>query len=145
MASETLHATLALGELVVDHVMGFREELRIGRPPELSLTAQLPIAQDIEELVGQPAMFAFGRGPEERRFFTGIVSEIAVVASAAAGETGIHEYELTIVTPLSLLGHHVGCRIFQEMDVTEIVKLVLEEAGLTEQQWRLSGTYPKRV
>jgi type VI secretion system secreted protein VgrG len=144
MATETLFTALAIGELPIDHVMAFREEQRLGRPPEITITAQLPIAPEIEGLVGQPGTFAFGRTPEATRIFTGIVASVAVVASSAAGGTGIHEYEVTLVTPLSLLDHHVGCRIFQEMDVKEIVSKIFEETGLA-MEWRLSGSYPKRV
>src|SRR5690606_27923112 len=68
----------------------------------------------------------------------------AAVASATVGGTGVNEYELTLVTPLSLLDHHVGYRIWQEKNVQEIVSQIFDEAAIT-QEWRLAESYPTRT
>ncbi|MBW2457509.1 MAG: type VI secretion system tip protein VgrG [Deltaproteobacteria bacterium] len=144
MATGTLQTTFQVGDIVATRVNAFREERRLGRPPELWVTVQINDQIDGDALVGQPAAFVLGRRNRDTRGFFGLVEAITVVASPIAGGTGVDLYRFHLVTPLSLLDHVVTCEIFQEMDVKEIVSKVLDGYGITDHEWRLTGTYPKR-
>jgi type VI secretion system secreted protein VgrG len=58
----------------------------------------------------------------------------------------VHHLRFHVTSKMALLERCVGSEIFQELDVKEIVTKVLEEHGILagQQEWKLSGSYPKR-
>lgn len=77
----------------------------------------------------------------ESRFFDGIV-ESARFQSAVGFRL---QFRLTLVPTLALLKYREDCRIFQDKSVPDIIKVLLEEAGIGEQAvWELEQSYPPR-
>ena len=146
MATGTLTATFQVGDIVATRVNAFREERRLGRPPELWVTVEIKDQIDGDVLVGKPAYLELGRRGRDLRPFVGLVEAITVVGSPIAGGIGVDLYRFHLVSPISLLDHLVTCEIFQELDVKEIISKVLDDYGIGTDgyEWRLAGSYPKR-
>jgi type VI secretion system secreted protein VgrG len=128
-------------------VLGFRERHRLGVPAELDIEVALGDYTDIEDLLGQSAALEFEEEGSPVRRISGVAESAAVVASAQGFQADrLYLYRLHVVSPAALLGRSFGCEIFQELDVQQIVSKVLEEHGIAaaDQDWRLSGSYPKR-
>jgi len=96
---------------------------------------------DFAKILGQPALLTIN-GEPEARFVNGIVSRIE---QAGRGIDYTH-YRAELVPTVWLLTQRQNCRIFQEKSVPEIVKQVLDDAGLPSDTYQLSlrGSYAKR-
>jgi type VI secretion system secreted protein VgrG len=80
-------------------------------------------------------------GAQERQI-VGYVVEAESSTTRGDSESG------TLVTArprLFRLTQRADCRVFQDMTAPDIVKQVLTGAGVTDQEWKVTGTYPKRV
>jgi len=75
------------------------------------------------------------------RIYHGIVVE----ADHFDMEHGHNALRLRVVPKLWKLGKRRDCRTFQDKSVVEIVKKVLNDGGVTDQEWNTTGTFPKRV
>ncbi|UPG84773.1 type VI secretion system tip protein VgrG [Luteibacter aegosomatis] len=99
---------------------------------------------DLDELLGTPMGVTIGADGGGTRHLHGIVAD-----AGQAGETWLDEvryttYRFTLVPRPWLLGRTLDSRIYTSMDVTAVVRRVLEEAGCGDVEWRLSRTYPER-
>jgi len=74
------------------------------------------------------------------RHFHGIIGELEHVGICE----GRHIYELELVPSLWRLTLRRNCRIFQELDVQEIVGRILEEGGITSDRYRFALLNEKR-
>ena len=97
---------------------------------------------DPAALIGQRAEITITR--EEggaSRTFAGIVVE----AERTLDKDGNLKVRLRIAPRLWRAGRRADCRTFQEKSAPDIVKEVLDGAGVAEQEARLSGSYDPRV
>src|SRR5262249_51741464 len=85
---------------------------------------------------------ATGEGHTPRTFH-GLVLE----ATDTVLPGGQWELELTVVARMELLRLGQNCRLFQDKSVPDVVKAVLEEAGLdaAAQGWKTRGQHPTRT
>lgn len=87
-----------------------------------------------DQLVGQPVAFGFTafrnhRGvPTSERMFHGIVRQFEAAQEQHRGRI----YHAEVVPTLWLLTLNRNCRVFQDKPLLEILRLVLQENGLTE-------------
>lgn len=139
-----LRTTFAIDDVVVDRVVEFRQEERLGRPPTLVIEFRLTSYVPLDNLLGHAARLEYGFAGEPMSVFTGIVQDAAVVGTSLTADSA-HQYVLEVVPKIALLSRDVDCRIFQELDVKEIVDQVLTDRGITDTEWRLTGSYPKRT
>ena len=94
-----------------------------------------------DDVVGKEALFTI-QGDDEDRYLHGIVSEF----QQAGGKGRFHIYRARIVPSLWLLSLEQDCRIFQNKTVEDIVKQILQDAGITSDRFdfRLQDQYPPR-
>src|SRR5512132_2840176 len=96
-----------------------------------------------DDVIGKPALLTMRADEDEPRYVHGIVARLR------QGDFGkkLTTYHLTIVPRPFRLLHRQDCRIFQELTAPEIIKKVLEGAGLASAtDFRLStqGAYASR-
>ena len=147
MAIRTFTRSFRTSSLDAHAVLAFRAEQRLGRPTEASVTVQLADYVDPEELIGTPAELAFAAGDDgPLRRFGGIIEAVTIIGSTMIGGGSVHHVKLHVVAAIGLLARSEGSEIFQELDVKEIVSKVLTANHIPsgKQDWKLSGSYPKR-
>jgi type VI secretion system secreted protein VgrG len=148
MATRDFNAAFKAGSLEAYKVLAFREEHRLGRPAEATITCQLAEYVDPEELIGQGGSLVFSTGYDEAsvHYFGGTVESVTVIGSTSVGEGSVHHVRFHVVSQMALLARSEGCEIHQELDVKEIVTKVLTANGIdgSKQEWKLTGSYPKR-
>jgi type VI secretion system secreted protein VgrG len=98
---------------------------------------------DPASLVNKKLEFTFSHkdGAEERKWVGYVVeaSRSTVWRDEPAGTA-------VVARPhLFRLEQRADCRVFQDMTAPDIVKKVLDGAGVKDHEWRLEGSYPKRV
>ena len=147
MATRDFEISFVTSAAPAARVLAFREEHHLGRPAEASVTVQLPGYVDPDELLGAAAELGFAAGDGPKHAFAGIIEAVTLIGSTAMGGGSVHHVLFHVVSSIGLLGRSVGCQIFQEQDVKEIVTKVLEDNGVEtgKLDWRLSGSYPKRT
>ena len=146
MATRTFSTAFQVAGLEAKAVISLREERRLGRPAEATVTVLLADYVDPEELVGGPGLLSIGWAGEAPREIAGTVESVTVIGSAATRGRTAERLVVRVVSQMALLARSEGCRIFQDLDVKEIVSKVLEDHGIAgpSQDWRLTGSYPKR-
>lgn len=147
MATRVFETSFTAGEIEAFRVLAFREEHRLGRPSEATITCQLADYVDPEEMIGTPGQLVFAMGSDGTpHTFGGVVEAVTIIGSTQVGDEVVHHVRFHVVSQLALLRWVEGCEIHQELDVKEIVTKVLKANGIAEkgQDWRLSGSYPKR-
>src|SRR5687768_6220742 len=93
---------------------------------------------EAEAVIGKPAKLVFARSDgAQQRSFSGIVVE----ADRMVDDNGNFRLRLLIAPKLWKLSRRTDCQVFQEKTVPEIVKKVLEDAGVTDQEWATTGSY----
>jgi type VI secretion system secreted protein VgrG len=95
----------------------------------------------LESAIGKAALLTVV-GDQEDRYFHGIVN--LFMHSGSRGRFLL--YQARVVPPLWLLSLEQDCRIFQNKNVPDIVKQILQEGGITGDrfQFRLQGQYESR-
>lgn len=118
----------------------------LGRPFELLVDIRSTSDIDPASALGKVAKLEFSRDGGEPRTVVGIVESVEVIGTTSVGDA-VHPSRVRVVSAMELLGRAVGCRIFQDMDVKQIVAAVLLDSGIPapQQDFRLEATYPKRV
>ncbi|WP_437972183.1 type VI secretion system tip protein TssI/VgrG [Sorangium sp. So ce260] len=145
MENRSLSVLFHAGPLASPHVVGFRLERRLGQIIVAEIEVRSAAYVEPDDLLGSPARLAFGRDQVEHDL-SGVVMSVAMVASPEDGSRSELVYRLRVTSMLGLLERQVDCRIFQGMDVKEIVSAVLRDHGIGEerQSWHLVASYPKR-
>ncbi|MEZ4311018.1 MAG: type VI secretion system tip protein TssI/VgrG [Polyangiaceae bacterium] len=131
----------------VHKVIRFQESHKLGVPPWAEVDFAFPDYQELDNLIGRAAVLSYGYEGEEPRMFAGIVESATIKGSGQMGMDGrVYRYIARVVPKMALLERSVDSRIFQEMDVKEIVTKVLETHNISGDgvEWKLTGSYPKR-
>lgn len=96
---------------------------------------------DFKSIIGKPAYLSIS-GETGERYVNGIVNKFT------QGGTGNRWtiYHVELVPLIWILSMRYDSRIFQEMDVQEIITAVLKDAGIPSDYYsfKLQGTHPKR-
>jgi type VI secretion system secreted protein VgrG len=112
----------------------------ISRPFEISIDFFSRDGEplDLQEMLGQVSLLTVPT-PTDPRHFHGILESIE-----ALGESGGRlRYRARLVPALQKLAHVRRSRLFLDKKIPEVVKAVLDEAGI-EHRLSLSGSYAKR-
>ncbi|MDR6926676.1 type VI secretion system tip protein VgrG [Pseudomonas sp. BE134] len=122
-------------------VLEFRAKERLNQPYEvkLELVSERPDL-DLESLLHRSAFLSFG--PDS----SGIHGQVYQVAQGDSG-TRLTRYQMTLVPHVAYLAHCHNQRIFQNLNVPQIIAKVLKDQGLQANTWRfqLSAEYPQRL
>ncbi|WP_437681532.1 type VI secretion system Vgr family protein [Sorangium sp. So ce131] len=97
-----------------------------------------------KEILGKRAVFTLSRSDDtQTRTFAGTV----VLAELLPDSDDVPALRILVAPALWNLEQRADCRIFQEMSAVDIVKQVLEGAGVTarRQDWRVTEPHPPRV
>jgi type VI secretion system secreted protein VgrG len=126
-------------------VTDLRVERRLGTYASAEIEVRTTTYVEPDDLLGQPARVAFGRGEADHEL-NGVVMSVAMVTSPEDDSRAHLCYRIVLTSTLALLEGQFDCRIFQDKDVKEIVSEVLRDLGVSDknQGWRLAGKYPKR-
>jgi type VI secretion system secreted protein VgrG len=145
MISDRAHFTLDAGGLPAGHlrVLSFRGREAVSRPFRFNITiASSEEAEDLQAACsGAPATLTMRFGGDDERRVCGVAASVEVLA---AFEQGHRAFRLRLVPRLWLLGKRTTSRIFQDKTVPEIVRAVLDAAGIPH-RWQLVDKYPVRV
>ena len=95
-------------------------------------------AVDFTQIIGQSVTINITQADDSQRYFNGIVSHFACTGK----EGDMTRYELQVVPKLWTLTRYADCRIFHNKDVTEIVKSVLDDRGISYEA-SFTATYKK--
>jgi len=147
-----LETSFSIEEAVADDVVGFELTRELGRPAVLTIDVRFAGDVAPENALGKPALFWFEHAGQSRHEMAGIVSEVSIIGSTL--DVGLltlvgrstHAVRFRVVSMLSLLEGEVDARIFQDLDVREIVAKCLKLGGIgdDQQRWKLSASYEKR-
>jgi type VI secretion system secreted protein VgrG len=144
MARE-LQAQFHIDGISASRVVRFEARQDALRPFALEIEIVFPGFAELDAMIGKAGELSFGAVGEEPRVFFGVVEEATVIGSSQlGGDARGTRYHLRVVSRLALLARSVTSQIFQEMSVDEIVTKVLADHGISEVEWRLGGSYPKR-
>jgi type VI secretion system secreted protein VgrG len=145
MDTRALTFLFQAGAIESADVTELRVERRLGKYAEAEIEVRTTTYAEPDDLLGQPARLAFGRGEADHELL-GVVMSVAMVTSPEDDSRAHLCYRIGVTSALGLLEGEVDCRIFQDKDVKEIVSEVLRDLGVSDknQGWRLAGKYPKR-
>ena len=103
---------------------------------QCSLERDVQDPPDPATLIDQPAVFTLtNEDASEKRTFVG-----SVVRARGTEEL----VELSIEPKAWRMSRRADCRIFQQLSAVDIVKKVLEGAGVDKTEWKTTGTYAVR-
>ena len=94
-----------------------------------------------KQILGTNAAVAVDMPDGTERFFNGVV----VRFESGPGNNNFATYSATLRPWFWVLRHRTNCRIFQFLTVPEIIKKVFQEAGYSDFEDRLKGSYKQRI
>jgi type VI secretion system secreted protein VgrG len=108
---------------------------------ELELASENP-ALDLQALIGKPGILTLFDAREPQYLH----GEIVAARQEASGKRFTF-YRVAIVPKLAFLGYRTNLRIFQDKSAPDIVKQVLDEAGISgkDVRFELTDSYPRRT
>jgi type VI secretion system secreted protein VgrG len=123
------------------HAIRGREE--ISRPFRYEVDFEAPEI-DLDKIRGSTALLALDDPGGRIRHLSGVVSRLEMLASDAAVEQ--HRYRIHLAPLPQLLALRHGFRIFQGKSAPDVVKSVIDDAGIeaSARRFDLAGSYPKR-
>jgi type VI secretion system secreted protein VgrG len=125
-----------------DEVLAFEAREALSRLYEMTVTLHASRADvDLAEVVGEDAVLTLADANGGRHLH-GIVRQARLVETSAVTST----YELIVVPRLWRATQRTDCRIFQDMDVLQIVAEVLDAHDIFGDAYKVSttGSYPVR-
>lgn len=123
-------------DVLLIRTMSGHEELGKLFEYQLELVSDITDA-DFNQLIGDTITVSLEVGVGRARYFNGHISRFA--QTGISGHTA--NYQATVVPWFWFLTQTSDCRIFQNMTVPEIIKAVFREAGYTDFEDTLSGSY----
>lgn len=122
-------------------VVSFTIHERVSTPFKIEIRCAYKEEIRFDDVIGKESLFTLSGGPSDR-FFHGVVTEFMHVG----GFENLIHYQVTMMPLVYLLSLEKDCRIFQKMDVKDIVTQVLKDGGITADKFdfRLSSSYEKR-
>ncbi len=139
-ADRTVEITTPLGtDVLVLRSMSGTE--RVGQLFEYQL--ELLSERDdiaIADILGQNVTIRLNAAEltQEPRFFNGFITRFTYLGTSS----GLAWYRASLRPWLWFLTRRADCRIFQEMTVPDIIKQVFSDAGFSDVDLKLSGSYP---
>lgn len=120
-------------------VESFQVHEKLFQPFELSVSL-LSLDADIkfEDLIRKPGTLILrGQGEGDSRVFNGVIKDVHFLGAGRR----FSRYQLVLVPQVWFLSQRQDCRIFQDVSVKEIIKSVLEQAGVTDFRMDLAESY----
>ncbi len=120
----------------------FRGEESLSRPFAFTIEAvSNQTAIDPGSLLGKSVSLTLNRAAGDPRIFNGLVTSFAAGPMA---RSGYRRYTLYLSPWLTLLDRTSDCRIYQNKSVKDIATSLFSDAGFTDYQFKLQGTYNPR-
>ncbi len=99
-------------------------------------------ALDADKILGKKVTFTVFRADADPRIFNGVVKSFH---AGPKRTRGMRTYHAEVVPWTWFLSRTSDCKIFQEKTVKEIIEEVFGEYGLSDFEFKLSGSYTKHV
>ncbi len=99
-------------------------------------------ALDADKILGKKVTFTVYRAEADPRIFNGVVKSFH---AGPKRTRGFRTYHAEVVPWTWFLSRTSDCKIFQEKSVKDIIEEVFGEYGLTDFEFKLSGSYKKHV
>jgi type VI secretion system secreted protein VgrG len=96
---------------------------------------------DPDQLLHQPGCVILRRGDDVARYFHGIFQEFA---AAGQPRDGMYAYHAVLVPQFWFLSQTIDCRVFQDKRATEILRQMLDDAGVDHTDFRIYKQPPLR-
>ncbi len=122
-------------------VVDFNLNERISFPFEVTASLACEDEINFDDVVGKEALLTI-LSDDKDRYCHGIISQFMQIGISGR----FYLYRAIVVPSLWLLSHEQDCRIFQNKTVEDIVKQVLQDAGITSDRFdfRLQNSLPPR-
>jgi type VI secretion system secreted protein VgrG len=91
-------------------------------------------AIDARDMLNKPACVAVNHGDRPTRYFHGIAAEFGPIEQSGAVDT---LYRMVLVPQLAQAGIRSDCRLFFNKTAEDILKTILDDAGVTRTSFRL--------
>ncbi|MDX1944391.1 MAG: type VI secretion system tip protein TssI/VgrG [Pirellulaceae bacterium] len=135
----TITSPLGPDKLIFSHFSGWEE---LGRPFEFKLHVYSEDAAiKLDKVLGQNLTIAIEYPDKRKRHFNGEVIQFRQITET---KEKFFQYEAILRPKLWYLTYTRDCRIFQQKTVPDIIKLVLDDHGLTDVKKSLTKTYNAR-
>jgi len=123
-------------------VVDFTATEAISSPYRVELTLASEDELGFDAALGKAALLTIA-SPDADRYFHGIINQFTQLGISGR----FNVYRASLVPSLWLLSQEQDCRIFQDKSVPDIVKVVLEERGISADNYafRLQGQYDPRT
>jgi len=110
---------------------------------DVTMLAEPKTIVEFDKLLGQSVTIRLDCEGTAKRYFNGIVMQLAEAGQVKSSETGdvFHRHSALVVPKWELLRHQVRSRIFQQLNVPDILKKVM--TGL-DVSWEIQGTFEPR-
>jgi type VI secretion system secreted protein VgrG len=130
-----------LGTELVTSVIDFTAHERISSPFEVNLSLVCEEEIKFDEVIAKEGLLTI-RSDDVDRFLHGIINQFAHTGK----KRDFQIYQARVVPSFWLLSLEQDCRIFQNKNVPDIVKQILQEGGIPSDRFafRLQGQYPAR-
>ena len=141
-AADTRHARMSVdlgGEQVLLERARCTETLGGSFALEINLVATLGEI-DLMPHLGKPVAVQCTEEDGTHRYFHGLIAEGEFLHERG----GRHHYRLLAHPFTFFLSHNIDMAIFQDLSVPDIIKKVIEAAGISDFRLELTGTYPPR-
>jgi type VI secretion system secreted protein VgrG len=124
-------------------VLAIRGRERLGAPYAYEIDALVEVI-DLGTIAGAVAYAGISDERANERHIHGVVDRLEVLGASVEGRQRVRFH---LAPPQALLRYRHGFRIFQELSVPDIVKMVSTDAGLEESlfRWDIQGSYSART
>ena len=94
-------------------------------------------AINFKDIIGHNVTVRVALGNEQERYFNGFINRFAQVGN----DTGLANYQATMVPWLWFLRRTTDCRIFQNKNIPTIIEQVFKDLGYSDYKLQLKGTF----
>jgi type VI secretion system secreted protein VgrG len=123
---------------------------QLSQPFDYTISLRTGLAMiDVNTLLYQPVTVTIAQGGPHLCYLNGLVVSISQKPATSAGSTLLAtqvywDYEIVIVPSLHFLSQTRDCRFFENKSSLDIAKQVFREFGVTDTDYRVTGTPPTR-
>lgn len=134
----TVTSPLGDGKLLCSHAVAVEE---LGRLFEIQLELlSLDANIRLDDILGKNVTIKIAFPDGRERFFNGFVTQFSQIAE---NRDRYFCYEAVLRPALWFLDHTTDCKIFQQKSIPDIVKIILDEHGISDVTRSLQSNYPQ--
>lgn len=131
-------------------IVGIEGSASLSAPFAYTATLRAGLAMlDADKLLYQPVTVTIAQGGPHLCYLNGLVLSVTqmpadAVGSELLGDAAFWDYRIVIVPKLQFLAQTSDCGFFENLSSVDIAKLILNQFGVTDSEFRVSGEPPAR-